>query len=313
MFRILRLTEKRTKQIIIGLISFDFILCTLFIGYFFNKYPQLPKYALQKINYQNDIVQQYISDNDFFTQIAGEQSIRNPKEDLKGFKTLIKNFPEEYLEIEEEDTEEPQEAIQLNTNTDQEEEPPAPPPQPPPPTNGCPRVTKNCVPCNIGEAYCRALPGEEYGYLGWACQNNNPSNIRSDASNYRAGIIISMGGPAPCGDKGGYLTFSTYEDGRNGVKAYLRGIAACKHSSYVFCGCGECSIREFFTKYAPAGDQNDPHSYASYIGNKLGIDPDITNLQWVVDNKLEQMVDGIQCMEGYFIDVGGTTVKWCNI
>ncbi len=168
----------------------------------------------------------------------------------------------------------------------------------------CPAQTLGCVPCGIGEPYCRYEQGEESGYLGWACQNNNPSNIRYDSGGYRANIITSMGGPAPCGDKGGFLVFSTYQDGRNGAKAYISGISAGLHSSYHFCGDGDCSLREFFSKYAPAGDQNDPTSYSNYVANWLGVDVDSTPLSWIVENKLDDMVNAIQHKEGYFTKDG---------
>jgi hypothetical protein len=73
------------------------------------------------------------------------------------------------------------------------------------------------------------------------------------------------------------------------------------HSSYTFCGCGACSLREFFTKYAPAGDQNDPEGYANYMAGRLGVDVDQTPLEWIVANKLEAMVDALQYKEGWFI------------
>jgi len=223
--------------------------------------------------------------------------------------TITKSIEEIYLkehpfdkintadeEVAEEEEDEPEENAEVEEEISEEEEPFFP--------GACPTQTLGCVPCAIGEPYCRYEQGQESGYLGWACQNNNPSNIRYDSGGYRAGIITSMGGPAPCGDKGGFLVFSTYQDGRNGAKAYISGISAGLHSSYHFCGDGNCSLRDFFSKYAPAGDQNDPTSYSNYIADCLGVSVDETPLRWIVENKLDDMVDAIQHKEGYFTKDG---------
>jgi len=177
-----------------------------------------------------------------------------------------------------------------------------PEPEPEKPPSSCPISTLNCVPCIKGEAYCRLEEGEEFGYLGWACQNNNPSNIRY--SDYRINIINAMNGPAPCGGKGGFMVFTTYENGREGVKAYLRGISAGLHSAYHFCGGGDCSLREFFSKYAPNSDGNDPNGYAQYMAAALGVNVDDTPLSWIVENKLEEMVNALQHKEGFFTQEG---------
>ncbi|MBN2016037.1 hypothetical protein JW766_04360 [Candidatus Dojkabacteria bacterium] len=176
------------------------------------------------------------------------------------------------------------------------------PPQPPPPS-GCPLTRMNCVPCFPGEAYCRYEPGETTGFLGWACQNNNQSNIRY--SEFRVNIIRQMGGPAPCGEKGSFMVFSTYNDGWNGTKAYLRGISAGLHFMYASCGYGECTLREFFSIYAPAADQNDPNSYSEYMAARLGIaspDSEEQDFGWCVANKLDAMVAAFEYKEGWFTD-----------
>jgi hypothetical protein len=180
------------------------------------------------------------------------------------------------------------------------------PPEPSP--GSCPSVTLGCVPCTPGEAYCRYEAGETSGYLGWACQNNNPSNIRSHPSNFRAGLITQMGGPAPCGDKGGFLVFSTYSQGFSGVKAYIRAINSGLHSSYKTSEftCGDCTLLQFFSKYAP----NNPEGYTNGIVIKMvGSVTSETKLSWIVDNRLDDFVEAIQCMEGYFT-LGGRLCKF---
>ena len=157
----------------------------------------------------------------------------------------------------------------------------------------CPVSTQNCVPCTAGELYCRYEAGETSGYLGWACQNNNPGNVKY--SDYRIGIITSMGGQAPCGEKGGFMVFSSYENCRNSVKSYISGINAGKHSAYPTCG--NCSLLTFFSSYAP----DSPVSYTQGIVNKMGGDvtPD-TLLSWVVANRFDDFINAIQKNEGFF-------------
>ena len=175
-----------------------------------------------------------------------------------------------------------------------------PPTQPPNPGNGsCPITTQNCVPCNAGELYCRVESGKTTGFKGWACQNNNPGNIRY--SSYRISLIQGQGGRAPCGQKplpDGYMVFTDYQTGRNALKAYIKAINAGQHTAYP--ECGNCNLKYFFSKYAPAGDQNDPNSYANNVANAIGVNADTTTIAWVVANKLEEFVSAIQTQEGWF-------------
>ena len=177
-----------------------------------------------------------------------------------------------------------------------------PPTLPPNPGNGtCPVTTQNCVPCNAGELYCRVEPGKSAGFKGWACQNNNPGNIRY--SSYRISLIIGQGGSAPCGQKplpDGYMVFTDYQTGHNALKAYINAINAGQHSAYP--ECGNCNLKYFFSKYAPAGDQNDPNSYANNVANAIGVNADTTTVAWVVVNKLEEFVNAIQTQEGWFVN-----------
>ncbi|MFQ5493068.1 MAG: hypothetical protein ACE5DX_02840 [Candidatus Dojkabacteria bacterium] len=171
--------------------------------------------------------------------------------------------------------------------------------------NACPVSTMACIPCNAGESYCRFEQGETTGYLGWACQNNNPGNIRYSQS--RIDLIVAYGGTAPCGSNGPYpasqyMMFSNYIYGRNGLKAYLKAIADGAHSSYnPECANGGCSLRLMFSKYAPAADQNDPNSYSNFVANYIGVDVDNTPLGWIVENKLDGFADAIQIREGWFV------------
>jgi hypothetical protein len=171
---------------------------------------------------------------------------------------------------------------------------------------GCPATTQKCVPCVTGEAYCRIEPGKINGFKGWACQNNNPGNIRP--ASFKNDLIRNNGGIPPCGERSGYMVFRDYETGKNGLKAYLRAISNGQHSSYrelnpdgsIKINCGECSLQFFFNKYAPAGDQNDPGSYANYVAGRIGVDSGTTMLSWIVANKLDAFADAIQTHEGWF-------------
>ena len=173
---------------------------------------------------------------------------------------------------------------------------PKPTPKPPSPS-GCPASTQSCIPCTIGQSYCRYEKGATSGYLGWSCQNNNPGNIRYSSS--RINLIRKHGGAAPCGvrydSRGGtYMIFSTYSKGYGALKAYVKGVNAGDHSAYG--SCGNCTLQYFFSKYAP-GDPN----YDNAVGKEIGVNPETTKLSWVVANKLDPFVNAIKRHEGWFV------------
>ncbi len=169
--------------------------------------------------------------------------------------------------------------------------------------SSCPVTTMKCIPCVAGEKYCRSLPGETSGYEGWACQNNNPGNIRYYASSsdplLRVRLITEYGGKSPCGEKANYMVFTDYVTGRNALKAYIKAINDGKHPAYS--ECGNCNLEYFFSKYAPAGDQNDPDSYSHKVAEWIGENAETTTLAYIVKNKLDRFVDAIQRMEGFFV------------
>lgn len=175
---------------------------------------------------------------------------------------------------------------------------PAPTPVSP---SGCPASTLNCIPCNTNDGHwaCRVEPGETLGFLGWSCQNNNPGNIRYSTA--RISYITKHGGPAPCGERidsrgGTYMIFSTYQDGRNALKAYMKAINAATHTAYSDCADGTCSLSYVFSKYAP-GDPNYAQNVADKIGG--GVTPS-TDLSWVIANKFDALINAIQAKEGFF-------------
>ncbi len=174
--------------------------------------------------------------------------------------------------------------------------------------SGCPASTAKCVPCVPGSSSaCRVEDGKSAGFLGWACQNNNPGNIRYSDS--RNSLISVQGVEAACGSRGNsqmgqYMVFRSYTIGRQALGAYLTSISQGRHSSYTEGDivCGNCSLRFFFSKYAPAGDQNNPNSYANFVAGRLGVSADEATLSWAVANKLEQLLDAIQTKEGWYVE-----------
>lgn len=165
----------------------------------------------------------------------------------------------------------------------------------------CPASTLNCVPCTSGST-CRYEPGKTHGFLGWACQNNNPGNIRNSSTNmstdFKNLMIVRNGGTAACGVRydsrgGSYFVFASYSAGYGALKAYVKGINNGEHSAYT--GCGNCTLSFFFSKYSP-GDS----SYASSVAAAIN-EPVTQTLQYVVDNKLTAFVDAIKAHEGFFV------------
>jgi hypothetical protein len=159
----------------------------------------------------------------------------------------------------------------------------------------CPIATQNCIPCTSGSD-CRYEPGKTYGFRGWACQNNNPGNIRGDNPT-RNQIIVRNGGQAACGIRydsrgGNYYVFATYSAGIGALKAYITGINKGEHSAYT--NCGNCTLEFFFSKYAP-GDPN----YDNYVAGYLGV-PVTQTLKSVIDSgKLSQLAEAIKIHEGF--------------
>jgi hypothetical protein len=178
----------------------------------------------------------------------------------------------------------------------------------------CPVSTQNCVPCLAGEAYCRTEAGKPTGFKGWACQNNNPGNIRP--ASFKNTMISNNGGIPPCGERSGYMVFSDYATGLNALRAYFKGINRGEHSAYkdVSAGiyCGECNLNFIFFRYSPLYKNGVPVTYAEYVAEPntyaknvaswIGVDVETTMLSWIVNNKLDQLVNAVQRQEGWFVN-----------
>lgn len=129
---------------------------------------------------------------------------------------------------------------------------PAPTPAPPAPAR------------NLLNEFCKAIEVHEGHYEGppasrsW--RNKNSGNIRCTSKLYYGAIGK---------DKDGFCVFSTYTDGFNALKQLVYNAASGESQIYKPAD----SIVNFCKKYAPAADSNDPIRYATFIGQRLGVNP----------------------------------------
>lgn len=102
-------------------------------------------------------------------------------------------------------------------------------------------------------------PGER-GFVNGSksYRNNNPGNIRY------MGIFRNM---ALRDDGSNFCVFETYEKGLAALETLL--IRACTGLSTVYSP--EHSLLEFYERYAPRSDNNDPKSYAMAVANRLNV------------------------------------------
>jgi len=173
----------------------------------------------------------------------------------------------------------------------------------------CPQTTLKCIPCTASTANdCRFEPGKTHGFRGWACQNNNPGNIRNASTNMATDsknkMIVRNGGTAACGVRydsrgGSYFVFATYTAGFGSLKAYIKAINNGEHSSYAGTGwkCGDCTIEQFFSKYAPYSYK----TYAAAVGKEIN-EPVTQKLKTLIaSGKLDAFATAIKNHEGFFI------------
>lgn len=84
---------------------------------------------------------------------------------------------------------------------------------------------------------------------GAAVKNNNPGNLRNI--------------------DGSWMKFNTPQEGFKALMGYLERAKSGDHTAYN----SNQTLYQFFSKYAPAADSNNPKAYAENVAKKLGVSP----------------------------------------
>lgn len=93
-----------------------------------------------------------------------------------------------------------------------------------------------------------------------AYANRNPGNIKASREPWQGQIGI---------DSSGFVIFDTYENGLRALKISLTNAATGKSSVYR----PTDSLFDFFARYAPSTDNNNPNQYALFVAREIGVDP----------------------------------------
>jgi hypothetical protein len=133
-----------------------------------------------------------------------------------------------------------------------------PTPLPIPPIMNEPKPTPEVKPDYL-TLMCEAIKSME----GWAegsrsYRNKNPGNLRGGAWS------LSIGH-----DDKGFNIFRTEADGMKTLRVMITNCASGKSQVYK----PTDSLVNFFNKYAPASDNNNPNHYASVVAKKMGVNP----------------------------------------
>lgn len=97
--------------------------------------------------------------------------------------------------------------------------------------------------------------------------NNNPGNLRGGQWSLAIGF-----------DDKRFCIFKTMEDGMFTLRVMLTNCALGKSQVYK----PTDSLVNFFSKYAPSSDNNNPQSYATFIGKRMAVNP----FTWQIKNLL---------------------------
>lgn len=93
-------------------------------------------------------------------------------------------------------------------------------------------------------------------------QNNNPGNLRFTA--YTRDYLGALPGGVL-----GFSRFTTPEAGANALKKFITHAATNKLIGYN----AEMTLIDFFSRYAPKADSNEPVSYAIFVAKDVGVTP----------------------------------------
>lgn len=98
-------------------------------------------------------------------------------------------------------------------------------------------------------------------------RNNNPGNL------------VFVGQPhARKETDGRFAVFETYEDGMNALKALI--MRGAKGQSQIYKP--DFNLYDFFGKYAPSSDNNNPNHYAKVVASYMNVDPALFRLRDLV-------------------------------
>jgi hypothetical protein len=100
-------------------------------------------------------------------------------------------------------------------------------------------------------------PNYPNGTRSW--HNNNPGNFR-----FNDFVKTSLGAISKDGD--GYAIFGSYNEGFGALTKFL--IMCCQNQVK---GYHDVTLYQFFERYAPANDNNEPDSYANEVARKVGV------------------------------------------
>lgn len=105
--------------------------------------------------------------------------------------------------------------------------------------------------------WCKAIEKHEGYFVGSrSYRNRNPGNLKFIGQKRATGK-----------DAGGFAVFASYEDGFQELKDML--VRACKGESSIYKP--TMTLTDFFRRYAPSSDDNDPDHYAKTVADYIGV------------------------------------------
>lgn len=121
-------------------------------------------------------------------------------------------------------------------------------------------LDKWCLSIKSMEGYIEPCESYPRGTPAW--RNNNPGNIKFGTFARSHGAYKS--------DISGFAVFHDYQTGYNALKILL--INACTGQSFIYKP--DMTLYEFYQKYAPTADSNNPMGYATKVAKDLGVTVD---------------------------------------